>query len=90
MQRLMASSRPIRLSSCRRSKAPASDVREPPLKSAWIFLRFRLANNNGCVIQPVIRMAFLFGYWNNYNSLYYKRLGHLPIKKSPNPVKYSG
>ncbi len=90
MQALMASISPTDRSTSRNSKAPPSEVSRPPRKSAWMFLRLRLENSRGCVVQSAVEMAFLLEYRIGYNSLLYKQLGHLSIQKYGNPVKYAG
>lgn len=49
----------LRRPSCRSRTVPASDVREPRSKSAWIFLRARPAKSAGFTLQSVMSTAFL-------------------------------
>ena len=60
------------------------------VKISLDFLFFRFEKSSGCVLQSVVVTAFLFKYNVQYNSLHYKQLGHLSIKKYEKPVKYSG
>jgi len=73
MQLTIASMKPMRLSTSRRSAAPASDVRCPPSKSAWIIFRLRLENRSGWKLHSVMSMAFLSEQGTRCKSLYYRK-----------------